>query len=54
MFFIIWDNEYYQSGNGNDYKLNSIYKLEYFENKNEKIKKIVCCDFVIFLTGKIN
>jgi hypothetical protein len=32
-------NEFYQSGNGNNQKLDSIYKLDYFENKNLKIKK---------------
>jgi hypothetical protein len=45
-----------KSGNGNDEKLNSIIKLNYFENKNLKIKKIVCGGFFscycnIFLTG---
>jgi hypothetical protein len=48
-------NDYCQSGNANKNKLNSIYKLKYFKNKNLKIKKIVCGatwrSFVIFLTG---
>jgi hypothetical protein len=54
------DNKYCQSGNGNNEELNSIYKLNYFEDKNFKIKKIVCSNFKssinIFLTGlfKIN
>jgi hypothetical protein len=52
------DNTNYQSGNGNNKNLYSIYKLNYFENKNLKIKKIVCGSgkswgsyFSIFLTG---
>jgi alpha-tubulin suppressor-like RCC1 family protein len=46
------NNEFYQSGNGNNEKLKSIYKLEYFENMNLKIQKIVCGDgFNVFLTG---
>jgi putative salt-induced outer membrane protein YdiY len=46
------NNEYAQSGNGNNENLNSIFKLDYFENKNLKIKKIVCIAFLnIFLTG---
>jgi hypothetical protein len=41
-----------QSGNGNHKNLKSIYKLNFFENKNLKIKKIVCGNFFnIFLTG---
>jgi hypothetical protein len=48
-------NNFCQSGNGNNKELNSIYKLEFFENKNLKIKKIVCGEFDngfnIFLTG---
>jgi hypothetical protein len=50
------NNQYYQSGNGNKVKLNSIEKLNYFENKNLEIKKIVCGDnlFNIFLTGFFN
>jgi hypothetical protein len=44
-----------KSGNGNKEKLTSIYKLNYFEDKNLKTKKIVCggCDFTfnIFLKG---
>jgi hypothetical protein len=49
------NNEFGQSGNGNNKKLNSIYKLKYFKNKNLKVNKIVCgydC-FNIFLTGYI-
>jgi hypothetical protein len=46
------DNIYSQSGNGKSEYLKSYYKLEYFENKNLKIKKIVCGgSFNIFLTG---
>jgi hypothetical protein len=50
------DNTYAQSGNGNKKKLNSIIKLQFFENNNFKIKKIVCCGdwdctINIFLTG---
>jgi hypothetical protein len=44
-----------ESGNGNNENIKSIYKLEYFEKKNLKIKKIVCSGdwyvFNIFLTG---
>ena len=42
------DNYYYQSGNGNKGKLSEIYKLNYFENKNLKIKKIVCSAVILF------
>jgi hypothetical protein len=49
------NNQYGQSGNGDNEKLISIYKLECFEKKNLKIKKIVCGGFKscfnIFLTG---
>jgi hypothetical protein len=52
------DNNFGQSGNGNKEKLQSIYKLNYFDNKNLRIKKIVCGGFYegancfnIFLTG---
>jgi hypothetical protein len=46
------DNTYRQSGIGNSKLLKSIYKIDYFENKNLKIKKIVCgANFNIFLTG---
>jgi hypothetical protein len=52
------DNRFGQSENGNNEKLNSIYKLNYFEKKNLKIKKIVCggfdYSFNIFLTGFLN
>jgi hypothetical protein len=48
----VGSNAYSQSGSGNNEKLNSIYKLKYFENENFKIKKIVCGDrFNTFLTG---
>jgi hypothetical protein len=49
-------NQLGQSGNGNKEKLKKIYKLNYFKNRDLKIKKIVCggvwsnC-FNIFLTG---
>jgi alpha-tubulin suppressor-like RCC1 family protein len=48
-------NSYYQSGNGDNKKLTSIIKLNYFENENKKIKKIECgrnnSGFNLFLTG---
>jgi hypothetical protein len=48
-------NSYYQSGNGDNKKLNSIIKLNYFEKENKKIKKIACGyydpGFNLFLTG---
>jgi alpha-tubulin suppressor-like RCC1 family protein len=48
----VGNNEYGQSGNGKVNKLGSIYKLDFFEKKNLKIKKIVCgYRFIIFLTG---
>jgi hypothetical protein len=48
------DNMHYQSGNGNNKNLDSIIKLDYFENKKLKIKKIVCGnEFNIFLTGLV-
>jgi hypothetical protein len=42
-----------QSGNENKEQLKSIIKLNYFENKNLKIKKIICggTSFNLFLTG---
>jgi hypothetical protein len=48
------DNEWAQSGNEsyNKIKLDSIIKLNYFENKNLIIKKIVCgINSNVFLTG---
>jgi hypothetical protein len=48
------NNEYGQSGIGNKNELKFIYKIDYFENKNLRIKKIVCGGFYgfnIFLTG---
>jgi hypothetical protein len=51
------DNSNYQSGNENDEILNSIIKINFFENKNLIIKKINCGGrfidsfFSIFLTG---
>jgi hypothetical protein len=47
------DNGFAQSGNGNCFSIKSIDKLDYFENKNLKIKKIVpgFYYFTIFLTG---
>jgi hypothetical protein len=40
------------SGNVDYNKLKKINKLDYFENKNLKVKKIVYGDdFIIFLTG---
>jgi alpha-tubulin suppressor-like RCC1 family protein len=48
-------NLFYQSGNGDNNKLISIIKLNYFENENKIIKKIACGDyntgFNLFLTG---
>jgi hypothetical protein len=45
------NNIYFRSGNRKKGELDSIYKFNYFENKNLKIKKILCnCD-IIFLTG---
>jgi hypothetical protein len=52
------DNLYGQSGSGNSKSLNPFYKLNYFENKKLKIKKIVCGGsfdiFNIFLTGIVD
>jgi hypothetical protein len=47
------DNGFAQSGNENFFQLKSIYKLDYFEKKKLKIKKIFCnyYYFNIFLTG---
>jgi hypothetical protein len=45
-------NKNFKSGIGNNEKLNSIIKLNYFEKENLKIKKIAngnCCN--LFLTG---
>jgi alpha-tubulin suppressor-like RCC1 family protein len=48
------NNKYGQSGIGNNKKLDLIQKLDYFENKNLKIKKIACgYYFNVFLTGRI-
>jgi hypothetical protein len=48
-------NNFYESGNGDNKKLTSIIKLNYFENENKKIKKIACggnfAGFNLFLTG---
>jgi hypothetical protein len=45
------NNTHYQSGNENNDELKSIIKIDYFENKNLKIKKIACgIDFHLFLT----
>jgi hypothetical protein len=48
-------NSKYESGNGEKKQLNSIIKLNYFENENKKIKKISCGEFNpginLFLTG---
>jgi hypothetical protein len=51
------DNEFAQCGNGNTDDLNSVFKLNYFQNENLKIKKIGiggCSDGLsFFLTGLI-
>jgi hypothetical protein len=52
VIYYFGSNLYYQSGNGNNKELNSIIKLNYFENKKKKIKKISCgYYFNLFLTG---
>jgi hypothetical protein len=48
------DNAIGDIGNENQEELTSIYKLNYFEKKNLKVKKIVCGDDIIFLTGWFN
>jgi hypothetical protein len=53
------DNSFGLSGNGNKELLKLIYKLDFFQNNNLKIKKIACGGefytepmfFNIFLTG---
>jgi hypothetical protein len=52
------DNSFGLSGNGNKELLKLIYKLDFFQNNNLKIKKIACGgsfddEFNIFLTGNL-